>query len=528
MVVAKLFGYDRFQTKNPSAFANLVLASLAGIIRVVWVGVFSYQEGLAAEFNLYARIGSGVVLGVLLFVALTNVLEINRQYSLALRGLLKTRNQLIQLRKLSSAKFASSQLELAKDIRGVVEPRLSEIAKLLRTQTLSSRLRTAISKDLKDILEKQVRPLNRELRALGKEFDNPKLDSTLKRSVLFRIPSAVQADLAISPFWIFMLLLGVMPFSLYIFENEQWAGLGVLVSIIDYLMIRLARDVLRRQKLVPLETAIAQYLLLTAQLVILNLAILLIAGYPEASAGYVVLMTFITLIFTIFAVGLEAVQEHNRSDFLAQIAKNNSRIERELGLLNQKVWVEKRRWALTIHGTVQGSLTAALARLKNGEHLDSAELRRISKHVLQAKRGLSGPTESSFDLGKAIRQQLATWRGILKITVDTRSPGFEILAADRWASFCANEIIKEGLSNAFRHGAAKNVYINFEGKQEGFLNIILDNDGKAPDPNRETGLGSQLLDEIARPWTLSKIPNGVRLDARIPVAKVKKRQKSLA
>jgi signal transduction histidine kinase len=232
-------------------------------------------------------------------------------------------------------------------------------------------------------------------------------------------------------------------------------------------------------------------------------------------------MTLITLTFTIFAEGLGAIQEHNRSDFLTQIAKNNARIERELGLLNQRVWVEKRRWALTIHGTVQASLTAALARLKAG-NLSSADLDKISKHVVQAKKGLSGPKAKSFDLKLAIKQQKKTWDGIMNVQVTMKGPEFENLSADLWAGFCANEIIKEGLSNAFRHGSAKKAVVKFQSEKPGFVTIEIANQGKALSKSRSSGLGSQLLDEIAYPWSITKQPkSGTVLRAQIPVGKAK-------
>lgn len=521
VIIVKLFGFDRFQAKYPSALANLVLAGVAGIIRVVWVGEISFAQGLISEFDIEARIGSGVVLGVLLFVALTNVLEINKSYSIALRKLLKTQNQLNQLRRTTRREVNQIHSKLAADTRKVVQPRLGEIAGLLKGQKLTAKLRNSVTRDLSDILENQVRPLNKNLRSFSQTIDSAIMQAGVSRKTLFRIPQAVQADLAISPFWILILLLGVMPFSLYIFESASWALLGVVTSLINYVLISIARFLLRRQKLVSVQTAVGQYLYLIVQLAITNYAIFLFAGYPEQSAQFVVLMLLITLTFTIIAVGLEAVQEHNRSDFLNQIAKNNSRIERELGLLNQRVWVEKRRWALTIHGTVQASLTAALARLKAGD-LSDAELEKISKHVLQAKRGLSGPKAKTFDLKQAIQQQKKTWEGIMNIQVATKGPEFENLASDLWAGFCANEIIKEGLSNAFRHGSAKKAAVRFESEKPGFVTIEITNDGKALSKTRTSGLGSQLLDEIAYPWSINKVPKvGTVLKAQIPVSKAK-------
>lgn len=522
VVAIKALGFDRFQTKHPSALANLFVASLAGIVRVVWVGEVSYLEGLVSDFDLMTRIGSGVILGLLIFVALTNVLEATKDYSLALKGLLRTQNQLNQLRRVARKEVTQTHSDLAADTRRVVEPRLAEIAKLLKSQKLSSSLRSSITKDLSDILETQVKPLNKNLSILSQSLDSPNIFGNVSRAALFKIPPGVQADLAIGPFWVLVLLLGVLPFSLYVFEDSSWALLGVGVSLLNSALLWIARLILRRQKLVPLQTAIGQYLLLVIQLVIFNYVIYLLAGYPEASAQLVALMTFITLCFTIVAVGLEAIQEYNRGDFLAQIARNNSRIERELGLLNQRAWVDKRRWALTIHGTVQSSLTAAIARLKVNEKLTSNDLQKIAEHVLQAKRGLSGPQAKSFDLKLAIKQQKKTWEGIMAVQVLTKSSEFENLANDLWASFCANEIIKEGLSNAFRHGSAKKVTVAFESEKPGFVTIVITNDGKLPSKSDSIGLGSQLLDEIAYPWSLvSNNKSGAILRAQIPVGKAK-------
>ena len=520
IIAAKLLGYDKFQTKKPSAWPNLALASLAGIIRVVWVGEISYLQGLAPEFNLTTRIGSGVILGLLMFIFLSNILEINKSYSEALRGLRKTQAQLNQLRRAARKEVSQTHLDLASDTRKVLEPRLGEIARLLKVQNLSFKLRNAITRDLVDILENQVKPFNKSLRGLSKSLDRQTVSVGISRSLLFRIPSQVNADLAVSPSWIAALLLGIVPFSLYIFEDASWALMGVGLALLNFIFIWIVRWFLKRQSLVPLTTAISQFLFLIVQLALIDYAILLLAGYPEQSAPLVVLMIVIALSFTIFAVGQEAVQEYNRGDFLEQIAKNNSRIERELGLLNQRVWVEKRRWALTIHGTVQGSLTAALARLKTSDQPTPAELEKISKHVLQAKKGLGGPKAKPFELKQAIKQQKKTWDGIMKVKVTTKGQEFETLEADVWAGFCANEIIKEGLSNAFRHASAKNVLVEFESEKAGFVSIVIINDGKATSRSRRSGLGSQLLDEIAYPWSLTRVPKvGTVLRAQIPVGR---------
>jgi nitrate/nitrite-specific signal transduction histidine kinase len=122
-------------------------------------------------------------------------------------------------------------------------------------------------------------------------------------------------------------------------------------------------------------------------------------------------------------------------------------------------------------------------------------------------------------LVEALKATKKTWRGILEIKTAFTSPAAKLLISDRWASVCANEIIKESVSNSMKHGKAQKVNIRFESNQPGFIEIVAEDDGKGLPRQFKPGLGSQLLDEIAFPWTLEKLPEGgTILRARIPVS----------
>jgi signal transduction histidine kinase len=213
------------------------------------------------------------------------------------------------------------------------------------------------------------------------------------------------------------------------------------------------------------------------------------------------------------------VQDQNRDAFISQLEKNNNRIERDLALLNQRLWVERRQWALRIHGTVQASLTAALARLSQPGGLGKRDVSLVRAHLAQARKGLSQNTSNEFDLVEALKETKKTWRGILEIKTNFKSSAAKALIPDRWASVCANEIIKESVSNSMKHGKAQRVDISFVTSQPGFIEIVAQDDGKGLSRQFKPGLGSQLLDEIAFPWSLEKHPEGgAILRARIPVS----------
>jgi signal transduction histidine kinase len=183
------------------------------------------------------------------------------------------------------------------------------------------------------------------------------------------------------------------------------------------------------------------------------------------------------------------------------------------------LWVEKREWALRIHGTIQASLTAALVRLKQPGDLSTLDLALVRQHISQARKGLDQAQPTAFDFAKALRENKKAWQGILNIKSSLRSDAAKLLISDKWASVCANEIIKESLSNSTKHGKADQVEIRFELSQPGFVEIVTQDNGKGLSRSFRPGLGCELISEIAYPWSLTKgQEGGTILRARIPVS----------
>ena len=292
----------------------------------------------------------------------------------------------------------------------------------------------------------------------------------------------------------------------------------MLIAGSVYLAVALVRLLLSKAAPMPLWVGIFSLLVMQALLILLIADLLLLAGYPERSLPAVVTIVGVVLIGAVAFTSITAVQDQNRDTFIAQLEKNNSRIELDLALLNQRLWVERRQWALRIHGTVQASLTAALVRLSQPGGLDKKDLSLVRAHIVQARKGLSPNTSIQFDLVEALKETKKTWRGILEIKASLNSPAAKALISDRWASVCANEVIKESVSNSMKHGKAQKVSIRFESRQPGFIEIVAEDDGRGLPRQFKPGLGSQLLDEIAFPWSLEKRPEGgTILRARIPV-----------
>jgi signal transduction histidine kinase len=124
------------------------------------------------------------------------------------------------------------------------------------------------------------------------------------------------------------------------------------------------------------------------------------------------------------------------------------------------------------------------------------------------------------ELKDSLKTVRDTWKGIVKIDISLKSEPALRVQADKWASVCANEIIKESVSNSVKHGKAEAIKVRFEGSDPGFVQVIVEDNGKGLPAQFRPGLGSELLDEIAFPWSLTKRPEGgTILRARIPVSR---------
>lgn len=520
-------GLDAYLTKRPSLALNLLVAAILGAIRVTFIGYTSFALGFAPNFDLLGRILSGVVLGIMLFGFLASVLVTNTEYKTALRKLLATQSQLSSVRKAKGKEIGSIQRELEASTRAVIEPRLSAIATALRQEDIKPASKKALASDIKDLLNNQIKPLSSRLRSTSKALSNTNTFRNVSRLGLLKIPDRIKPDLALQPLPLSVMLAAVVPFGMYVFEGSQWTWLGFLLSAFYFVVIWLARAFFAPKPSIPTIPGISVLLILVSIQALTGNLILGLAGFPEPSGTYISWLIFVALFFSTAGYGLVATYEYNQETFLAALEKNNKRLERELALLNQRLWVEKRDWALRIHGSVQASLTAALARLSKTGSVSPQEIKLIKQHIQQASKALRGSSVKVTELKDSLKTIRDTWKGIVKIELALKSEPALLVQADKWASACANEIIKESVSNSVKHGKADTIKIHFEESEAGFVQLVAEDNGKGLPQQLRQGFGSQLLDEIAYPWLLAKRPEGgAVLRARIPVSRKSRSSKN--
>lgn len=181
-------------------------------------------------------------------------------------------------------------------------------------------------------------------------------------------------------------------------------------------------------------------------------------------------------------------------------------------------WEQQRRFALALHGPLQGALMALLYRFEE-QHTDSdtRELRDIARQeLMNVLNDVSSPENRVEDFESVIDQLRTLWEGIAEIQLALTSEARTVLADDVTCRAIAIDVVREAVSNAIRHGKADAIVLLVIA-EEGSLELRVRNNGAEQDGQvSERGLGSSFMDEVCLSWSLEHKGSATVLTARIP------------
>lgn len=183
-------------------------------------------------------------------------------------------------------------------------------------------------------------------------------------------------------------------------------------------------------------------------------------------------------------------EAHVMEDLHASISQTEVRanvLEREEVRLRQEI-------ATHLHSTLGANLTAASMRLKQAismGQVDAAfsafsEVRRLIEIDLAAIQ-----VDESADIEALLAAIVDSWLGLVAIT-------YEVTAAAPVHSGvmrALNDVVGEGVTNAVRHGAARNVHVRVNETVQGLLITV--NDDGVFSALSTPGLGSRIMDRVA-------------------------------
>jgi signal transduction histidine kinase len=512
-IAYRVFFLNKVQDKSRPVL-NLFVAALAGASRNLSVGALDIFFGTDDDPLWLFRFVGGSVIGVAIFMIWSLSQGTTGEYNRALRKLAKIQTQLAKTRETLPEMVEGVNESIQARTRSAVLPQFEAISNALGA---SRSAELALGK-LRETLSEKVRPILRELTSTAPEpFKQrdietmTKLDYTLpKKYRLHESISIIPSTLSQSIGYAFWLTL--------FFGFEGFLLAVITMCIYGITLFGLKFLVPKQQEF----TRTAATLLTIGIGAISSLGTVFFIGTLEISQIEFLAISGISVFSGILAPVIithtnaraerQKQIEQSISNELISIAKQNA-------LFAQKVWLFRKRWLLLLHGTVQSALTAAVTRLQGQSEIDEFTVQMVKQDLLRAEQAITGDVQKQVVFSSTVDEIIELWRGICNVSVQVSERARRAMERNSDTSFCVNEIIKEAISNAVRHGSANNAKVFIDRVVDDLLEVSVTNDGSTPKSSTILpGIGSEMLDEICLSWSLEGKAPKVKLSATLPLA----------
>lgn len=505
-----LFLANRPDTSRP--FLNLAVAAIAGSSRNVSVGVFANLLDLESVDRWLFRVIGGMVIGIAIFLLWSIVQGTSSDYKSSLLRLSQIQSELSETRVEMPELLQEVNETLQNRTRAAVLPQLEEINRALG-QNRSSELAVH---QLRETLEKQVRPLMDEIaRTTPAPFAQRNIEQLAKTRA--ELPSRFNVYEALPIFG--SSLAQSMGYGFWL--TLLYAGQGAIQSLqaigIYAITLFLARLFVPRGREFSRSAGSAIVLLVAALASSATVMYLATLSLPLIQFVAIAGLSVFGGILSPILFALNAARQRRRSEIEAKISIDLLEIAKQNSFFAQQVWVFRRRWLLVLHGTVQSALTAAVNRLSNAKEVDEFTIQMVNQDLLRATSAIESDQSKSMNLEESFRELQDVWSGICSVELNLSERAKRALTRNPDTAFCVNEIAKEAISNAVRHGSAKSAVIDIDRLEDDLLRVEITNNGIPLRSQEKPGIGSEMLDEICLNWAIENVGKKVQLVANLPV-----------
>jgi signal transduction histidine kinase len=497
--------------------AVLLIGTTAGIVRGVFLAIFSTGLGLAETPQLAFRLGGGGIAGFVLTIAGAGLIGAAVEHQRAVSRLVSTSDELLRTRSAAPQLLAKTRDEIAELAGATLLPRLRALDEALEKAKVSTNRVAKMAKEIRALLNQEVRPMSSSLaqKVVKTLSSNP--EPPASKLLGLGLPKSFDLSNALSPGPTFGLALMLslatfLPLTDLPTTALSFAGAGILFVVIK-VMVRITRSL----KAVPLTLGT---LLLGAigAISTIPLSVLTQWSMPKyLNLSALPIQSAMTMAVLVVGIGFTRIVDSERAVFEGQLAEFNRELERELKWVDAQIWVIRRDWAYLLHGRVQSALTAALARIGYAPSVNAETIDLVHQDVDRARQALLEGIGQPFDLEASLREIAESWDGICELELAFEAKAISSMKSDIGLARSINEILREAISNGVRHGNATHIHIElFEG--DGVIELTASNNGSPVTNQSKLSVGTEMMNELTLEWSLQNIDSRVALKAKLPKA----------
>lgn len=502
------------------AWAVLLLFASTEISRTLLTHASLDSLGIESATHWVFYIVGGFTNGLIIFGIISIVVNDLDVYRDDYRALFEQRRKLESLATSSVSMLEASRRNLLQS----VQLTLNTAIQAAFTTTPGNEHRVvdnvlAVSNDV-------VRPLSHELYDNTEQIEIVHIDAEPPRLRLGEIVDLAIRSRPFRPSVLTLLFLGIGMPSAFLLNPTlrsvaEFLAAALTLFVLTWLSEQLMKRVGRRLNVgVGLVLVTLLYVIIgecAGVIYQMSVPIAETAGFVAAIAIIAVVVGWITALTEGLRVG--------RAELLARIADANSDIDWRQVRLQSEIWLEQQRIAQLLHTDVQGALIAGALKyvreIENGEDTNAAkhEFRILVSHAVN--EALTLPREVGLDA--ALNYLTNRWSGAVNLSVKLEPHVWARLADDEVAVRVADGIVNEAITNAIKHGHARDVQVRFETPEDDVLCIIVSHQGEVvrddPGEAQGMGLGIKLIKAVALDLELRNVGDsvGAELRVRIPL-----------
>lgn len=463
---------------KPRPITTLLIMLTAGVARGFSVSYSLEAFDLVQSADYFERMRSGAVLIIVWFSIAALVIDSRSNYQSSFQSL----NQAMQ-----------AQLEIRQQGQRLIEEIREGIIEQVKSTLRSALSNVSSSRDIHNAVDGLVRPLSHRL---SRETDSlvSQPAKTRRRIRVTPVIRTAFSDTAFNPLpTAAMAVFGTITSMLW--TEGPIALLGALVDlIVIFAVLELARRLKLKGGLALLAWFVAGIASAAASDMVTN----------PMPLGSLTLLFYLSINVMVPAAlfAFLAAYERQAEQNLDRLRENLTLLELETQALDQRLWVERKRLARFVHSELQSRLRAFALRLEfEGKEPTQEQMEKL-RGDCEATMVFDDETQSFESF---VESQKELWSGVTTIELTANIQTLCLLAADSYATSTAIELVREGVTNAVKHGKPKKIVVfanaNPGSDQLGNLTLEVRNDGE-PLMHGPAGLGSEIFSELTTDFSL--------------------------
>jgi len=489
------------------ALAGFAVASLVGNLSVYWLLSYLYAGGfpILPEW----RVMAGVLPTMIPLIVVAYVVNTLRERRGELEALVAVREQLELARAEASRAVQQRNDELVGRVRAVLGAEIASLASSQPADAVALLQHTAT-----DV----VRPLSHELATSFADQEERPASEPSSRVGWRDVVGAADVDGPLLPGGTVLLLSGIWISGAAVAPGDGGALLVSLLLI--YCLLAGANVVLRvlLRRWGPMGRLLAVLLACVLVGVINDVALRRWSGDAPVDAALAAAATFFVILVSAGMAVVKGVFAA-RSAIASQLAVSNEELRLQVLRTQQLLWFHQRALARALHGPVQSAVVAAALRLADAAPAGGPSpdlIEGVRTDLMRVLDVLNSPEDGVLPLDACMARLVGTWQGVCDIVVDVDPDAATVISDDVVIRALVVDIVTEAVANAVRHGHAREVSVRMRAGDD-TLTLTVGDDGHATSASGLQGLGTQLLNDCARMWSLSDTGSGRETMVALPV-----------